>query len=85
MESVAKLSGAFGARNGDLRLELSTTGPELACCYKVLPASEITSVNVVEIRVESEVAADHAATVEIWVAIASISGGVSSAIASVCM
>ncbi len=33
----------------------------------------------------AEVAADHAATVEIWVAIASISGGVSSAIASVCM
>ena len=32
-----------------------------------------------------EVAADHAATVEIWVAIASISGGVSSAIASVCI
>ena len=30
-------------------------------------------------------AVDHAATVEIWVAIASISGGVSSAIASVCV
>jgi hypothetical protein len=44
----------------------------------------ITSVNVVEIR-RVEVTADHAGTVEIWVAIASISGGVSSAIASVCM
>ena len=33
----------------------------------------------------SEVAAGHAATVENWVAIASVNGGVSSAIASVCM
>ena len=33
----------------------------------------------------SEVAAGHAATVEYWVAIASVNGGVSSAIASVCM
>jgi hypothetical protein len=32
-----------------------------------------------------EVAADHAATVEIWVGKPSIIGGVSSAIASVCM
>ena len=50
-----------------------------------LLAQEIMSVNVVEIRVSSEVAAGHAATVENWVAIASVNGGVSSAIAPVCM
>ena len=33
----------------------------------------------------AEVAAGHAATVENWVAIASVNGGISSAIASVCM
>jgi hypothetical protein len=45
----------------------------------------ITSVKVVEIEVQIEVAMDYAAWVEIWGGVVSSNGGVSSAIASVCM
>jgi hypothetical protein len=46
---------------------------------------EVTSVNMVEIRVLFGVAIDHAAMVAIWVCVTSMVGAVSSAIGSVCM
>ncbi len=58
-----------------------------ACAAHVLQPLpwQVTSVNVVEFGCRFAVAIDHSAAVAIWGGNTSTSGGVSSAMASVCM